>query len=225
MNTLRKGLPELPARMRALPIEARGYPVPWFVAWIDGQPDFRVIDTPKLARAHNHKLCWLCGQPRGKYLAFPIGPMCVVNRTNSEPPCHYECAHFAVRSCPFMILPNAHRRESNLPEQRVEAAGLHITRNPGAMALYVCQGYKPFRVDAAMGNAGWLFDLGEPERIEWYREGRPATRAEIVASIDSGLPLLRDQAAAQGPDALALLSQYVERAMQYLPAQVQAGNL
>lgn len=217
-NALRKGLPEVPARMRSLPIERRGYPVPWFVAWIDGEPDFRVIDTPKLPRAHNEKLCWLCGQPRGKYLAFPIGPMCVVNRVNSEPPCHYECAYFAVRTCPFMILPNAQRREANLPEQRKESAGQHIDRNPGAMALYVCQRYTPFSVDPDMGNAGVLFELGEPTRIEWYREGRPATRAEIVESIDSGLPFLRDQAARQGPDSLDELARQVERAMQYLPA-------
>lgn len=136
MNALREGMPALPDRMRRLAIDARGYPVPWFVDWFDGKPDFRVIDTPKLGIAHNQKLCWICGTPRGVHLAFAIGPMCVVNRTTSEPPAHYECAHFAVRACPFMILPKAQRRESNLPEQRHQAEG-HITRNPGAAAIYV----------------------------------------------------------------------------------------
>lgn len=213
-------MPELPARMRELPIERRGYPVPWFVAWINGEPDFRVIDTPKLALAHNQKLCWICGQPRGKFLAFAIGPMCVVNRTNSEPPCHYDCAHFAVRACPFMILPGAKRREANLPEQRSPAAGLGIARNPGAIALYVCRTYRPFKVDGPVGVRGVLFELGEPDRIEWYREGRTATRAEIMESIDTGLPALHEMAAKQRPDALSALSEYVKRALRYLPAEV-----
>jgi hypothetical protein len=38
---LRPELTELPLRMRGLPLDERGYPVPWFVAWIDGKPEFR----------------------------------------------------------------------------------------------------------------------------------------------------------------------------------------
>jgi hypothetical protein len=36
--------------------------------------------------------------------------------------------------------------------------------------------------------------VGQPVRTLWYAEGRGATRAEVVASIDSGLPLLRAEA-------------------------------
>jgi hypothetical protein len=219
VNTLRSGLPELPARVRSLPIDRRGYPVPWFVEWIDGEPDFRVMDSRKLALAHKQKLCWLCGQPRGKWLVFPIGPMCVVNRTNSEPPCHYDCALFSARACPFLTLPKARRREANLPDNVQHSAGLPIMRNPLAVALYVCSSYTPFRVgDDGVGNRGVLFELGEPKRIEWYAEGRPATRAEVLESIDTGLPLLREQAEAQSAAAVAALADYVMRAMPYLPA-------
>lgn len=210
MNALREGMPALPDRMRRLAIDARGYPVPWFVQWFDGKPDFRVIDTPKLGTAHNQKLCWICGTPRGVHLAFAIGPMCVVNRTTSEPPAHYECAHFAVRACPFMILPKAQRREANLPEERYQAEG-HITPNPGASAIYVTRTYKPFRHGRDV-----LFELGEPQRVEWYCEGREATRAEIQHSIDTGLPLLRAQA--YGDDGHALLDQLTAQAQRWLPA-------
>ncbi len=216
-NALREGLPELPPRMRELAVDRRGYPVPWFVEWFNGEPDFRVVDQRKFGKAHNNKLCWLCGKPRGQWLTFPIGPMCVVNRTNSEPPCHYDCAHFAVRACPFMVLPNAKRREAGLPDAIIDAPGFHIPRNPGAMALYTCRKYTPFRVDENVGHAGVLFELGEPTKIEWFREGRPASRSEILESIDSAMPLLRAEAAKDGPSSLTALDAYYDRAMKYLP--------
>ena len=37
--------------MQALPIDRRGFPVPWFVSWDDGGPDFRVIDRGKIVQA------------------------------------------------------------------------------------------------------------------------------------------------------------------------------
>lgn len=59
-------------------------------------------------------------------------------------------------------------------------------------------------------------ELGEPERIEWYCEGRAATRAEIQHSIDTGLPLLRAQA--DGEDGHALLDELTAQAQRWLPA-------
>jgi hypothetical protein len=35
--------------------------------------------------------------------------------------------------------------------------------------------------------------MGEPESMEWYCEGRYATRDEIFASIDAGLPILNEE--------------------------------
>jgi len=62
----------MPDRIKRLPISATGFPVPWFVAWIDGLPDFRVIGPDKMVQAVNRKLCWVCGQPLGVHKAFPL---------------------------------------------------------------------------------------------------------------------------------------------------------
>lgn len=48
MNTLRPGLPPQPPKMQHLPVDERGFPAPYFVAWIDGKPDHRVVDPEKL---------------------------------------------------------------------------------------------------------------------------------------------------------------------------------
>jgi hypothetical protein len=93
---------QIPERMRRLPIDERGWLVPWFVAWVDGKPDHRAMDGAKLRDAIKRRLCWNCGQPLGARGAFVLGPMCAVNRTNAEPPNHYECARFAAIACPHL---------------------------------------------------------------------------------------------------------------------------
>jgi hypothetical protein len=54
--------------------------------------------------------------------------------------------------------------------------------------------------------------------VLWFAEGRPATRAEIMASIDSGMPLLADMAAKQGADAEQELRRCYRSALELVPA-------
>ena len=82
----------LPMRMRSLSIDERGFPIPWFVAYKDGKPEFRAMDGEKFVRALRGKLCWVCGQKLGVTMAFVAGPMCGINRTSAEPPSHRDCA-------------------------------------------------------------------------------------------------------------------------------------
>lgn len=203
---------DMPERVRRLPRDARGYPVPWFVTWFDGKPDFRVADAEKVGRAYHRRLCWTCGDPLGRWFTFVIGPMCAVNRVSSEPPSHHSCARFAARGCPFLALPKAERRENNLPDGVAEPPGIFITRNPGVTALWTTHTYKPFNAS----NSGVLFEVGEPKSVEWFALGRAATRAEVMHSIETGMPTLlelctsdegRDELHAAHRDALTLLPQ------------------
>lgn len=184
MTELRECLPPVPDRMQRRPID-RGYPVPWFVAWVDGKPDFRVVEAGKILRAIKEKLCWLCGEEMAEPGAFVIGPMCAVNRVTSEPPSHRDCAIFAATACPFLTKPHADRRPENMPAGAQEPAGVGLKRNPGASVVWITKEWHWSRVDN-----GVLCDIGDPIETLWYREGRAATREEINASIESGLPLL-----------------------------------
>lgn len=192
-NELRPGLPPLPPSMAHLPIDRRGYPVPYFVAVIDGEPDHRVIAPVAIAQCVNRNLCWLCGRQLKLFKSFVLGPMCGVNRISSEPPSHLECARYAAQACPFMTRPHAKRREANLPDDRKEPAGIHLERNPGVTLLWTTQTFKPFRC-----GAGVLFDIGPAAAMEWYAEGRAATRDEAREAILSGLPKLLEVAALDG---------------------------
>ena len=206
----------IPNRIDRLPRNKAGYPVPWFVAWIGGTPDFRVSRPGCIQEAVARKLCWLCGVPfqRREQGAFVIGPMCAVNRVSAEPPSHVACAVYAAVNCPFLTTPNMVRRERHLPDGVVCPAGESIRRNPGVALVWVSRKWSTFRD----GNGGTLFDVGEPQAALWYAEGREATRSEVLVAIDSGLPLLAGVATVEGPDAVAALERLHERALAHVPA-------
>ena len=101
---------DMPASMRELRVDSRGYPVPWFVAWVDGQPIFPALDARKVMLAWKNRLCWVCGKPLARMSAFVIGPMCAINRISSEPPSHLYCARFSAIHCPFLSRPKMKRQ-------------------------------------------------------------------------------------------------------------------
>jgi hypothetical protein len=213
-----KMIGELPRTMAELPQDKHGRPVPWFVAFFDGVPDFRVVGPGKLYRALRGSLCWVCGKgfAGGEDRAWLIGPMCAVNLVTPEPPSHLDCATWSARNCPFLATPNMVRRDRHMPEDAENPAGIMIRRNPGATVVWVT-GYRAWKTERE--GRGFLFRLGPAKRTLWFAEGREATRAEVLASIDSGLPLLREMADKDGPEAVAELDRMYRAAMAYVPAE------
>ncbi len=219
MNEMRPGLPPLPPKMSRLPIDERGYPIPWFVIEMpDGTRDFRIASEEKHIDALRFGLCWVCGDRRGAFAAFTIGPMCAVNRISAEPPAHRDCAIYSAVVCPFLSVPNMRRRESGKPGGTVEAAGIAILRNPGVALVWVTRSFTVFRPQ--LGRRGRLCRLGDPTDLLWFAEGRTATRAEVLASMESGLPALQ---AACGEDdnpeeSLRILDGEYRKALALVPA-------
>ena len=217
-------LPELPPRIARLWKDERGYPVPAFVEWVrdaeaakrgepGAHPDFRCADFAFRERAFKTGLCWICGDKLGVHRVYVIGPMCVINRVTMEPASHRDCATFAATACPFLVRPRQKRNAKGLPED-ADAPGVMIERNPGCVCLYETREAQAF--DA--GN-GWLIRLGKPDRVDWWAEGRKATRAEIMASIDSGYPLLEAEAWKDGVGAVDDLARMAAGALKLLPAK------
>lgn len=208
----------MPGRIRNLRV-SRGYPVPWFVQWLGHEPEFRLMDPAKLVAAVHERRCWVCGETLGRYLSFLIGPMCGVNRVSSEPPSHRECAVWSAKNCPFLSRPHATRREDTLTQAAEKGvAGVMIKRNPGVAMVWTTKKYRVFPDDKGKP----LFDIGEPETVEWYSEGRSATRAEVEASIESGFPLLLETGSLEDEPELRLAR---ERLNPWLPGGVSQQEL
>jgi hypothetical protein len=208
----KQNLETLPQRMMDLPRSAEGWICPWFIDWEDGKPEFRAMDRKKFFRAIREKLCWTCGGRLGVHVSFVASGMCGINRTSSEPPNHHDCAVWSVCNCPFLSNPRMVRREDGLsPEVRDSMSGFGIKRNPGVSMLWNTRSYETFKVDN-----GTLITMGEPESVEWWCEGRQATREEIQESIDSGIHNLEAVAKLE-KGGLEHLQRSVERFRRYLP--------
>jgi hypothetical protein len=208
----------VPGRIACLPKNKASYPVPWFVATIDGTPDFRVIKAGAIQKALRYSLCWVCGDPFGRQedRAFTVGPMCGVNHVSAEPPSHRDCAVYSATACPFLATPNMVRRDRHLPAAAVEPAGIAIKRNPGVALVWVT-GHRSWR-KVSDPEGGILFDIGEAREALWFARGRDATREEVLASIDSGLPILAEMAEQDGPEASAQLNIMHAAALELIPS-------
>lgn len=209
MRELPDGMPMTMARLR---LNQAGYPVPWFVEWQGGVPDFRIVRAGAVHTAVQRNLCWICGVGMGKRQTFVLGPMCGVNRTASEPPAHPTCASWAAKACPFLATPSMRRRPID-PGRGEPPPGEMLLRNPGVALLWTTNRGSWGQFQATKGQPGVLFHIGEPARVEWLREGQPASREEVQAAIDSGLPRLAEVARQQdgGPEALAEALAALER--------------
>lgn len=198
-NKIRATLPELPRRMRKLPVDKRGYPVPWFVHWEGNEPKFQIIGKGKILAATQLKKCWICGEQMGVHVAFVLGSVSGINRTSPEPPSHLDCAEFACKACPYLTTPEAVRSMRGIKDIEItNPPGEGSKRNPGVTLLWVTRSYKPFSALNERGEDGVLFQFGSPETLYFFRESRKATRLEIDESIISGMPLLLKQADKDG---------------------------
>ncbi|MCB2109331.1 MAG: hypothetical protein KDE14_16600 [Rhodobacteraceae bacterium] len=115
-NTYAKGLPERPDHIMRLPVDGRGYPVPYFASYFDGKPDFRVIDRDKVIATATGKCCTICGGPLNGEAYFAVGPKALILTCATDGPSHKDCIEYAIRTCPFILNPNARARRSGLPE-------------------------------------------------------------------------------------------------------------
>jgi hypothetical protein len=79
-----------------------GYPVPFVQMWIDGKPDFRVVDPVKTTRCVHEQLCAICGFKLRELCYFIGGDLCKQNHLFTDPGMHEQCAEFSTRACAFL---------------------------------------------------------------------------------------------------------------------------
>jgi hypothetical protein len=66
-------------------------------------------------------------------------------------------------------------------------AGVLLPHNPGVTAIWQVKGPVKQWHD---GKGGMLFDIGNPEKVTWWKEGRTATVEEVADAINKGIERL-----------------------------------
>ena len=97
--------------MLTLPLDERGYPIPYFVPIINGKPDFRFQDAHKKETCRKYLKCNICGKKlKDREFWFITGPLGLMNSVASDEPSHEDCARFSLRACPHLVYRKAERR-------------------------------------------------------------------------------------------------------------------
>lgn len=106
----------IPEFLKHLPVDERGYVIPYFATYVDGKPDFRLLNISKQETCIKYNKCAVCGKKLidGVYY-FISGPMGFLNQVSTDPAMHKECAEYSLKVCPHLLYQNAERRHTNLP--------------------------------------------------------------------------------------------------------------
>jgi hypothetical protein len=181
---MNKDIP-VPARMQRLPVDPRGYPVPWIVQMGNGgTPHFIINDSLKRARCVEEDRCGICGNPlmRGRWFAGGPASAFHPNGAYIDPPMHKECMEYAMQVCPYIAMPNYNAlKMHNSPKRLEKPADLadHVilvdeTMVPGRPAVFVAVHARATRQTAN----GYLVPAKPYIDVQFWRYGKRLTETE-----------------------------------------------
>lgn len=154
----------VPARVKSLPVDERGYPVPHTVQWVEGKPDFRVIDPQKWAKAVQLRRCGMCGEPLGAHMAFVGGPLSMRNRMFYDLPMHRDCATYALQVCPFLAAPKFGYSSAG---QGVTVHSGVLAERPPRFGLGITRSFEVMRIP----RGEVVLHAGVFESVVWWQHG------------------------------------------------------
>lgn len=167
----------MPPAIARLEKDRRGYPIPYTVMYVNGTPDFAMVDPEKWVRLTRIKGCGICGKPLLGRMYFVGGPSCVLNMVFFDHPMHLECATYALQVCPFLCMPNAHYRKDNARrDAEVTVLKSVSTKKPEIFMLGETRGYSLIR------NGDEVLLKAKPwEKVKFWKDGEDVTdRVEIA---------------------------------------------
>lgn len=106
---------KIPDLMRKLPLDSRGYPIPYVVLNDDkGCPHFKINDDTKSDECIAKNLCTICGTKMDRTSMWLLGgPQSAFHPKGSfvEPPVHRECGLYALQVCPYLRYNNYGKKD------------------------------------------------------------------------------------------------------------------
>jgi hypothetical protein len=152
-------------RLATRPIDPkRRLPVPYVqLLNADGTADFAAVHGDKALAAALARLCGLCGQDIGYWVAFISGERSVEQEVFLDPPMCVPCAEDALRLCPHMARERVLRRPNFNPDV-ITPPGF-VEDKPGRFGLYIT---RTFRVVSGGPPGTYLFRPAPAKTVRWF---------------------------------------------------------
>lgn len=194
----------IPDRMRDLPRDRRGYPIPVNVL-VDkeGQPHFTINDHIVRRRLLKEQLCGICGKKllRGRWSVGGPASALVADGVYFDPPLHYECASYALQVCPYLAMPSY--------SKRIDTRTLDPRKLNGHLAAFI----DPTQLDnrppvfVAVMHVGETYSYDERGEVKYIKPKRPHRRYEFWKD---GVQLSEDEG-------MSIANEYLEKLKQENP--------
>jgi hypothetical protein len=187
---MRADLCDMPARIRALPRDRRGYPIPVTVMRDKMHlPHFTMNDALIVARCARDRLCGICGERLGVFACFVGGPGSAFHPAGRyfDGPMHRDCGAFALRTCPYLALAGTYARQIGgrtlrpdaVPDGRVLIAEDPTVHAPQP-AVFVLGSCRRFHVEGRhfVPDRPWI-------EVQFYRGGQEIGNGEARALAEA----------------------------------------
>lgn len=202
-NTNWRDVP-IPALMKHLPVDRRGFPIPPIVLVDDNGAKFAVNDEFAKQKVMAEDCCGICGKPlyRARWLVGGPGSAFLPHGAYLDPPMHTECMHYAMQVCPYLAAPNW---KNGVSVGAVQAKNVTLDGEtkaipvfgsgfdkvfPNRPDVFVCVQYTGKLRFSTNEDMMPVFRPPTPFRqIEYWSEGRRLSQAEGAALV---VPILDD---------------------------------
>lgn len=190
----------VPPRMRHLPTDKRGYPIPETVYRDNhGNPHFTINDEFKRRIYISRDLCPICGKKLNRARWFVGGPLSAFdpNGTYIDPPLHHECANYALQVCPYLAMPHYKRIDAATLEKvspdELKTVLVDMTMLPDRPDFFVSIMSTGQIVDTTSGHC-FIAPVRPCRRVEFWRRGKRMLdgegRALVAELLKKPLPTI-----------------------------------
>lgn len=164
----------IPDRMARLDRDKRGYPIPVSVYRDSaGRPHFTISNEQVRQRVITEDCCPICGGKLTRGRWFVGGPQSAfhVRGAYIDPPMHNECAHYALKVCPYLAAQSYARR--------IEDKTLAPGETPPMLIDPTMDPQRPDYFVAVMAVKQDLICLGNTDFVQYIKPRRPYSRIEF----------------------------------------------
>lgn len=183
----------IPDRMKGLPRDKRGFPVPCIVQYdAHGVPQFTVNNALIKQQVMLGRRCGICGGELGLFCWSVGGPNSAFHPNGAyiDPPMHRECLVYAMNVCPYLAW-RSYSGKANVDALQKRFTTAHIVEDtttwPGRPKVFVAVSYRQFKPIWENG----LIDKYQPirpyRRVEFWHHGKRITQERAVELLKDGI--------------------------------------